>query len=179
LRQHQPQCGEHRQQQRGHPDDAAIAHHHARHQVEVERNRNRQWRHASEQQPRRYAHQRLADLLRADLPVVGRRRHDQCRRHRNQRGGQQVQALFVRRQRGVEALAEDHDQLETEQHLDARQHDPAFLQQVGDRLGQGQGLGLGRIRRGHGASGSESASYHHGTWWRVTGASGRDAIIAA
>ena len=70
------------------------------------------------------------------LPVVGRRGHDQGYRNGDQDDGEKMKTLLVWLQSFPKSLIEDCNQLKAEQGLNARQHHPAFFEKMTHNIGE-------------------------------------------
>src|SRR5688500_5494758 len=85
------------------------------------------------------------------------RGHHQCNRDDDQYDGTEV-AHLVGVGEAPEAVAEDRDHLKTEERLNARQHHPAFVEELAGGMGEVKRLGF--VVRGH-------LTIHLSSLWRA------------
>ena len=69
------------------------------------------------------------------LPMVGRRGHDEGDRDGDQCDRDKMKPLFVWFQSFPKSLIEDRDQLKAKQGLNARQHHPALFKKMAYNIG--------------------------------------------
>lgn len=70
------------------------------------------------------------------LPMIGRRGHDQGYCNGDQYDGEKMKPLLVRFQPFPKPLIEDRNQLKTEEGLNAGQHHPTLFEKMGHDIGE-------------------------------------------